>query len=192
MKIKRLVVILVVLIFSTVGLFATIEVPESVSAKLYARIGEYLEHGFNNGTSLYNSSIEVYNAFGTTPPSFKYGYRTNANSGGFSINMTVGDFINQDTAGTVKIKAVNSSKAIVSHGTGTNVYEIFRFTSTGLERSDETTITIRPFLTYTTGDVDITNTPISSDKTVGGDGTNAGAPEGLYLATVTLSISSAT
>lgn len=183
---KRTLAILMILVLATSGLFA-VTVPGTVSAFLKANIGEYFTHGFNNGTTLYNSSIEVQDAFSVNAPSFRYGYKTNATSGNYSFKMTVGDFVNQNTAGSVKIRMVNSSKTITQQGT-TNEFEIFAITGSSADLADEALITIRPFLSFTPGDVDITGATITAANTVNGDATNSGAPAGEYIATVSFSI----
>lgn len=179
---KRALAILMILVLATAGLFAaiTVAIPGDVTATLNATIGEYLSHGFTVAGVKYQPTVTVNGAFAATAPSFTYGYKTNAASGTFAFDMTVGDFIS--TAGTVKIKEVTSTVAVLGHIPTSRVYQLFNYVGTGIEKTGETTITIKPFLTYTAGDVDITNTAITALQAVNG------APAGDYSATVSFSI----
>ena len=184
---KRALAILMILVLATAGLFATytVTVPTDVTATLKATIGEYFYHGFNDGTTKYKSSIEVLDAFNaTTPPSFKYGYKTNAATGSFTLNMTVADFLN-GSVGTVKIKdVIVSGGGALSHSAGSRVYEIFSHSGTGVEKVDEKTITIKPFLVYSALEAtDITGATITATQAADG------APSGEYTALVTFNIS---
>ena len=180
---KRVLAILMILVLATAGLFAayTVTVPGTVTATLNSTIGEYLVHGFNVLGVKYQATVTVPDAFNATAPSFKYGYRTNAATGSFSFDMTVGDFIN-GTAGTVKIKDVVIASGTLSHAVGTRVYQVFSQSGTGVEKTGETTITIKPFLSYTANDTDITGTLITALNAADG------AVAGDYVSTVSFSI----
>jgi len=185
MKIKRLVVILMVLIFSTVGLFANIphdDIPTAV-ATLKANIGEFLYHGFADSEldTTFESTLTVEDAF-TAAPSFWYGYRTNA-AGTYVFRMSVTDFVNQDDLTKVKIKSVTSSEH-PSMSYSTEGYELFTETNsimTESSRSDYTFITITP-ATVATG-TDHTGTHV-----IAGVETVGGASAGAYVATITFTV----
>ena len=182
---KRALAILMILVLATAGLFAegeiTIATPDNVKATLTATIGEYLMHGFTVGTAKYQPTVTIENAFGTTAPSFRYGYKTNA-AGTFVITMSVGNFINQTTTGTVKIGSVTSNKTISDYAvTG---YKIFD-TSTIIEgeRTEEAIITVYPAKTTDGTTTDHASVVIAANEIV------TGAPAGVYVSEITFAIS---
>ena len=182
---KKALAILLVLVLATAGLFAvpTVTVPTAVTATLRANIGEYLSHGFNIEGTKYQPSVTIDDAFGTTVPSFKYGYKTNA-AGTFVFKMAVTDFTNQTVAGSVKIASVSSDKGTSYSG---GYYTIFTDTSptiTSAERYDEAVITITPARTADIGNFDHTGvgTAIAAGTTV------EGGAAGAYVATLTFAI----
>jgi len=183
---KTFLAILMILVLATAGLFAAVTIPGDVTATLNATIGEYLSHGFTVGTLKYQPAITVTNAFDATTPTFKYGYKTNASTGTFSFDMTVGDFIG--SAGTVLIKTVTTTPAYLSHTPNSRVYQIFNQVGNGTAKTGEATIAITPYLDYTAGQVDIEGTSVLAINTVNGDLTNPGAPAGDYTASVLFSI----
>ena len=189
---KRVLAILMILVLATAGLFAAynVTVPGDATAQLTAVIGEFLHHGFAtsntvNMDTVFASTVEVNDAFNeTTDPSFFYGYKTNAEIGSFDFEMTVGDFTNGST-GTVLIKEVQSTKPIIAHSANTNVYTVFRYTASGAaDKFDATKITIKPFLTHTSGLIDINGSPVAAVNTAKG-----GAPNGNYVANISFHVS---
>jgi hypothetical protein len=185
---KRALAILLVLVMVTGGLFATytVAVPGAATATLNATIGDYLDHGFNYNGLKYQPSIIIDDAFGTTAPSFRYGFRTNA-QGKFVFKMVVGNFINKTTVGTVKIASVTSDQGDLTYTP--SGYTIFTDESadgpTTYERKGEVKITIYPAKEI--ADFDHTGlTDISVNEQVGGDVT---APAGAYESIITFTIS---
>ena len=179
-----------ILVLATAGLFAapTVTIPADVTATLKATIGEYFYHGFLTGNvgdtpnaGGYYSAKTITDAFNATAPSFTYGYKTNAANSSFTIKMTVADFQN-GSSGVVKISGVTASGAGVLTQTGRD-FQLFTFTGDGSEKIAQKTITIKPFLTFTPGDQDITGTAITAVQA------SDGAPSGEYTALVTFSIS---
>ncbi len=189
---KRILAISMILVLATAGLFAayTVTTPADVTAQLTAVIGEYMYHGFATSNSVdintvFASTVEVNDAFNaTTPPSFYYGYKTNAETGSFDFTMEVGNFDNGGT-GTVLIKEVQSTKGFaVTPVVGSNDFTIFSYTAaSSTEKFDATKITIVPYLTYTSGDKDINGNTIAAVNAV------SGAPNGNYTADITFSVS---
>jgi len=149
---KKLIAIALVLVLAVSGVFAAydVTVPGSVNAYLYANKPEFLRHGFNIEGIKYQASVEIYDAF-VTPPTFKYGYETNA-KGTFSFRMVVGNFIHEvSTNPQVKIASVTIGTTPVPVTTPTEgdpYYEIFtenNATTLGsLTHADEKTIVITP------------------------------------------------
>lgn len=193
MKIKRLVVILMVLIFSTVGLFASIayeDIPNAV-ATLKANIGEFLYHGFADSEldTTFESTLTVEDAF-TAAPSFWYGYKTNA-IGTYVFRMKVTDFENQTTRNGSTVVDVVKIRSVVSSDHGTtamtydaNGYKLFEEESaviTTSTRSNSTQVTITPVTTFS--GVDHKSATIEEGQSV------ADAAAGEYVATVTFSVS---
>ncbi len=173
-----------ILVLATAGLFAvTVTVPSNVTATLRANIGEYLNHGFNIAGTKYQPTVTIDDAFGSTAPSFKYGYKTNA-AGNFVFKMAVSDFVNQTVTGTVKIASVSSDKGTSYSGGFYTIFTESSATVTSAERFDEAVITITPARTGDIGNFDHTGggTAIASGSTV--EGGSAGA----YVATLTFSI----
>ena len=123
---KRFIGIVLILLIVMVGLFAgedvefeeNIPLPSSVNAYLKANVKEYLYHGFLNNLTTdtsYDSTITVLDAFNTTPPSFNYGYITNA-EGKFRFQMTVTDFMHTNGIDKVvidKVEKVTTPNATV-------------------------------------------------------------------------------
>ncbi len=188
---KRALAILMILVLATVGLFAAMPSSgngaDQLTATLNATIGDFLNHGFTIGTgpsaTKYNATVTVNDAFNaTTPPSFKYGYKTNA-AGGFEFKMTVGDFIHEDglSSGTVKIKSVAKGLPAVTMTPASGDYTIFNISSSGGLQSDETTITIVPARGTDALDhagADVNNNQRADD-----------APAGSYTATIYFNVS---
>jgi len=189
MKTKRFVVILVVLIFSTVGLFAQINNIAPAVATLSGNIDQFFNHGFveNNTDTTFVPTIAIRDAFNAdTPPSFWYGYRTNA-KGTYIVRMQVSDFINQSNSeNVVKIKSVVST-ANDPLTYNVNGYELFNETNAkslgqGLHYN-YTQITITAAKDANIGQWDHTRTHvIIANETVDG------AAAGEYIATITFTV----
>ena len=115
---KKISAILIILVLATVGLFAIASPSDSV-ALLKGDVGEYLVHGFNNGTIKYSPTIELTNVLTVegTATKFKYGYETNA-AGGFTFTMSISDFINQSSSGTGASPGVVKIKSVTGSGSG--------------------------------------------------------------------------
>jgi len=180
---KKVLAILLVLVLATAGLFAApLVIPGDVTATLKANIGEYLEHGFNNNTALYQPTITVLDAFGSTAPSFKYGFKTNA-IGTFRFTMSVGNFIGTPS-GTVKIKSIaKDGVAFTSAQLLSGVYTVLTDSaSTSNPRIGESTITITPATVYGSSELDHAGAVIADGETV------ATAPAGDYTAILTFHI----
>ena len=189
---KRALAILMILVLATAGLFAayTVTPPADVTAQLTAVIGEFMIHGFPNSNTVdmntvFANSVEINDAFNdTTSPSFFYGYKTNAETGSFDFEMTVGNFDNGGS-GTVLIKSVNSTKPYgAPHVASSNVYTIFRYNAiSSTDKFDATTITITPFLTTTGSETDINGNVVNAVNAVDG------APNGNYTADISFHVS---
>lgn len=186
---KRVLAILMILVLATAGLFAapTVTVPTDVTATLKATVGEYFYHGFLTGNAGATPNLggfyaakTITDAFNATPPSFTYGYKTNAANSNFTIKMTVADFLN-GSSGVVKISGVTVSGAGVLTQSGRD-FVLFTFTGNGSENTAQKTISISPFLTFTTGDTDITGAAILATNAV------ADAPAGEYTSLITFNI----
>ena len=186
---KRALAIILIVVLATAGLFAapTVTIPADVTATLKATIGEYFYHGFLTGNvgdtpnaGGYYSAKTITDAFNATAPSFTYGYKTNAANSSFTIKMTVADFQN-GSSGVVKISGVTASGAGVLTQTGRD-FQLFTFTGDGSEKIAQKTITIKPFLTFTSGATDITGATIVAENTV------EDAPAGDYTALITFNI----
>ncbi|MDY0287878.1 MAG: hypothetical protein RBR15_03540 [Sphaerochaeta sp.] len=180
---KTMLVIAMILIIATSGLFAAVVNPGTVTATLKATINEFLLHGFNDGVTKYLPAIDVTDAFNAVTPSFKYGYTTNAAPYNFTFTMNVGDFENQNIPGNyVKIQSVASSGGQFLQIGATRNFQVFVYNAlTNILKLDETTLTITPFLTFTGGN-DITGNPISTSQAV------SGAPPGNYEAPIVFTI----
>ena len=190
MKTKRFVVILVVLIFSTVGLFAQINNIAPAVATLSGNIDQFFNHGFveNNTDTTFVPTIAIRDAFNAnTPPSFWYGYRTNA-KGTYIVRMQVSDFINQSNSeNVVKIKSVASSANATLTYNATKGYRIFKEDNdASLDQTTNygyTQITITAAKATDKNSVDHTTTyEIPESQTV------KGAPAGEYIATITFTV----
>ena len=178
---KTFLAILMILVLATAGLFA-VTIPGSVTATLKADIGDTLLHGFNYSGVKYRPTVTITDAFGATAPSFLYGYRTNA-AGNFTFKMAVGNFINQNVTGAIKIGSVASSNGALTYAsTG---YVIFSTLNTlGTEKTDEATITIYPAKAEGT---DHAGTTILASEHAGPSNT---APAGSYESSITFAITS--
>ena len=191
---KRALAIILIVVLATAGLFAAMPSTgngnNAVSASLNATIGDFLYHGFVNGTgptaTKYNASVTVNDAFNeTTPPSFTYGFKTNA-VGSFTFTMAVGNFIHSDgiASGVVKIKAVKKDNTIMTPIS--NVYNAFVSSSaTGGLRVGEALFTILPATSADIGQADHSGGP----TTIAALDTTTGAPAGAYEATITFTVS---
>ncbi|MBI9093842.1 MAG: hypothetical protein JEY71_03060 [Sphaerochaeta sp.] len=189
---KRTLAILMILVLATAGLFAvpTVTIPGDVTASLQATIGEYFYHGFTTGNvgdtpnaGGFYAAKTITDAFNATPPSFTYGYKTNAANSTFSLKMTVADFLN-GSSGVVKIEGVTVSGAGALTQVGRD-FELFTFTGNGVDNTAQKTISIVPFLTFNNGDTDITGAVIVAANAVNG------APAGAYQSLITFKITGA-
>ncbi len=180
---KKLIAITLVLMLVTSGLFAldlsTLPTP---TATLKATLGDYFHHGFVNGAE-FEATKTVTNAFGSTAPSFDYGYETNA-TGPFYIKMAVSDFVNvtPNSTGTVKIKAISVSGSTPQWDNTEQKYTIFTIPASNTFTRNVTTITVTPALT-TADTVDHLGETIPASETA------AQAASGEYEATLTFSVS---
>ena len=115
---KKISAILIILVLATVGLFA-IDSPSPAVGLLKGDVGEYLVHGFNNGTIKYSPTIEFTNVLTVEEKTtkFKYGYETNA-PGGFTFTMSISDFINQSSSGSDAAPGVVKIKSVTGSGSG--------------------------------------------------------------------------
>lgn len=181
---KKMLIICLVLVVAVSALGATPTLPANVVATLKATLGDYLWHGFVvSGQSGFQSSAEVTNAFGSTAPSFTYGYETNA-TGPYYLRMAVSDFTN-GSGGSVKIKSIGVSGggATLTWNAATASYTVFTVPANNTYTSTTALFTVRPAL-------------LSSDATANdhlgnviGGGNAAQAPAGNYVATITFSVS---
>ena len=177
---KKCLAVCLILAMTVSVLSATPTLPANVVATLKATLGDYLWHGFVvSGQSAFQSSVEVTNAFGSTAPSFVYGYETNA-AGPYTFRMSVGDFVS--STGTVKIKDITASGATLSWDNATSSYTVFTVPTTNTYSRSTATLTVYPAL-VTTDTTDHRGNAISAINTA------AQAPAGDYVATITFSVS---
>jgi hypothetical protein len=175
---KRMLAVLVILVFVLGSAFSALTV-SPVTAILRATAGEYMLHGFEIGSLQYQGGITVDNAF-DTPPTFVYGYKTNALTN-YNFFMEVGNFIGtSNTSAIVKISSVASSASSIAYDSATGKYLIFTSTDAGTLRSDSTTITITP--ATATGGTDHAGTTIASTEST------ADALPGSYEASISFTV----
>jgi len=178
---KKCLIVCLALAMTVSVLPATPTLPANAIVSLKATLGDYLWHGFVvSGQSAFQSSVEVTNAFGSTAPSFVYGYETNA-AGPYYLRMSVGDFDNGDT-GVVKIKSITASGTTLTWNSSTSSYTVFTVPSTNTYSRSTATFTVYPAL-------ETTDTTDHRGNTISAINTAAQAPAGDYVATITSNVS---
>ncbi|ADY14794.1 hypothetical protein [Sphaerochaeta globosa] len=185
---KKLVALALVLLIAVSGLFAYTN-PGPVYAYLQGSVGETLEHGFLDDLEndvTFDNSKTILNAFNTSnPPSFMYGYRTNA-VGPIFFRMTVGDFLHTDGIHKVKISSVKVGSTNLTTMTKDidNTYKLFNINIVEFDEDDflsgKNKYTIIP--ATATGSDHLGNT-IEAGEYIGT------ATAGVYLSTITITIS---
>ncbi len=173
---KRLIAIALVLVLAVSGVFAgyAVTIPDPVVATLTATKIEYLNHGFTVEGIKYKSSVDIGDAF-VTPPTFTYGYETNAR-GSFSFRMVVGDFIHENSGNpNVKIASVKigttTGVPVAASESDSAYYEILTRTNantvyTTPAPNDEVNITIYP-ASPTSGSTDHLGATIGAGEQIG-------------------------